>query len=100
MLSIQLDEKHEWWVSGKVFDRLFQSALDCGNMSPHLEHWRHVADANGGLDVSAMDPSEADGLVTALRHTAEGELARLGDVDPFSEDGSYRVSLLKLVEGP
>jgi len=99
MLSIRLNAKHEWWVSGKVFDRLFQSTLDSGRLAPGLEHWRHVADANGGLDVSAMDPSEAGELATALRQTAESELARLGDVDPGSEDGTYRVSLLKLVEG-
>jgi hypothetical protein len=36
--------------------------------------------------------------VTALRHTAERELPRLADTDPASEDGSYRIGLLKLLE--
>ncbi|MSQ48573.1 MAG: hypothetical protein EXR78_09380 [Deltaproteobacteria bacterium] len=67
-------------------------------MSSNLEYWRHVADANGGLDLSTMEPSETDELVTALRYTAERELARLGNVDPASEDGSYRIGLLKLLE--
>ena len=66
---------------------------------PHdLEKWRDVADANGGLDLTTMKPSEADTLVTALRHTAERELPRLADTDPASEDGSYRIGLLKLLE--
>ena len=98
MLSIRFNPKHEWWVSGTTFDRLFQLALDSGKMSPNLEHWRHVADANGGLDLSTMEPSETDELVAALRYTAERELARLGNVDPASEDEAYRIGLLKLLE--
>ena len=66
---------------------------------PHdLEKWRHVADANGWLDLTTMKPSEAGTLVTALRYTAERELPRLADTDPASEDGSYRIGLLKLLE--
>jgi hypothetical protein len=98
MLSIRFDAHHEWWVSGKVFERLFQSALDSGRMSPALEEWRHVTDANGGLDLSMLEPSEAKALVTALRDTAERDLARLGDIDPASEDGTYKASLQKLLE--
>jgi hypothetical protein len=98
MLSIQLNDKHEWWVSGKVFERLFQSALDGGKMPPDLEHWRHVADANGGLNLSRINPLEANEMVTALRDTAEREIARLRDADPATEDGSYCTSLLKLLE--
>ena len=57
---------------------------------PHdLEKWRDVADANGGLDLTTMKPSEAGTLVTALRYTAERELPRLADTDLASEDGSY-----------
>ena len=97
MLSISFDSDHEWWVSGKIFDRLFQSALDRG-MSPNLEQWRDVANANGGLDLSLIEPAEADELLAALRSTAERELARLEATDPASEDGSYRISLLKFME--
>lgn len=98
MLSIRFNLKHEWWVSGTTFDRLFQSALDSGKMPSRLEHWRHIADANGGLELSTMEQSEANELVTALRSTAESELNRLKNADPTSEDGSYCVSLIKLLE--
>ena len=98
MLSIRFNLEHDWWVSGKTFDRLFQSALDSGKMLPNLERWRHVANANGGLDLSIMEPSETDELVTALRYTAERELGHLGNIDLASEDGSYRIDLLKLLD--
>jgi hypothetical protein len=49
MLSICFADEHEWWVSGRVFERLFLSALEHGQLAPELEEWRHVADANGGL---------------------------------------------------
>jgi hypothetical protein len=97
MLSISFDSEHEWWVSGKIFERLFQSALDRG-MSPKLEQWRDVANANGGLDLTLMEPGEADELMTALRSAAERDLTQLGAADPASEDGSYRVGLLKLLD--
>ena len=96
MLSIRFGGDNEWWVSGGIFERLFQSALDHGKMSPELEYWRHVADANGGLDLSLLDASAANGLVKALRDTALHDLAKLGDVDDESEDGSYKASLLKI----
>jgi len=98
MLSICFGPENEWWVSGRNFHRLFQSALDDGKIPPALEHWRHVADANGGFDLSGMEPSDADQLTTALRQTAERELARLGNVSAASEAGDYRSSLLKLLE--
>jgi len=97
MLSIRFDADHEWWVSGKIFDRLFQSALDSG-MSSNLERWRDVANANGGFSLARMEPSQADELVTALRSTAERDLTQLGAADPTSEDGSYRIGLLKLLD--
>jgi hypothetical protein len=49
MLSIRFDEDHEWWVSGRVFERLFLSAREHGHLAPSLEEWRHIADANGGF---------------------------------------------------
>ena len=97
MLSIRFNGDHEWWVSGKIFDRLFQSALDNG-MSPNLEHWRDVANANGGFSVTRMERSQADELVTALRSAAERDLTQLGAADPATEDGSYCIGLLKLLE--
>jgi hypothetical protein len=100
MLSIRFSANNEWWVSGRIFDRLFQSALDSGKMSPKLEYWRHVADANGGLELSLLAPAEANELVKALRDTALRDLAKLGDVDAEaeSEDGSYKGSLLKMLK--
>ncbi|QRK11628.1 hypothetical protein JQX13_17075 [Archangium violaceum] len=98
MLSIHFDAEREWWVSGRIFERLFQSALDSGKMPSKLEQWLHVADANGGLDLSLLDPSEASELVTVLRDAALRDLAKLGDVDAESEDGAYRDSLLKMLK--
>jgi hypothetical protein len=98
MLSIRFSPEREWWTSGKIFDRLFQSGLDSAKIPPHLEHWRHVAHANGGFGFSGMEETEADQLTSALRDTAERELARLENVSPDSEAGAYRCSLLKLLE--
>ena len=97
MLSIRFDSRNEWWVSGGAFTRLFQAAQKDGLMAKDLEQWLHVADANGGLDVSQIAPAEAVRLATALRSTAEREVQRLRDLTPTSDDGSYRASLQKLL---
>ena len=99
MLTIQFNSKNEWWTSGKTFDRLFQAATDSGIIRPELEYWHHVANANGGFDLTNEEPSEADELLKALRDTAENELLKLKGVMPASEDESYRISLLKLLDG-
>lgn len=96
MLSIRLDSKREWWVSGKVFERLVQAALS-NRMPPHLEKWRHVADANGGFDLSEIDPAEAGELLANLRSTAAQEVQRLKDADERTDNGSYRISLQKFL---
>jgi hypothetical protein len=98
MISIQFRPDSDWWVSGKVLDRLFEAALHSGIMPPRLAKWHEVADANGGLDLSLIDPSDAKDLANALKLTAEGELSRLRDAEPASDDGSYRASLTKLLE--
>ena len=97
MLSIRFDQDHEWWVSGRVFERLFLSALEHGHLAPSLEEWRHVADANGGFSLARLEPAVARDLVTGLRAAANAELARLGDVDLHTQDGTYKVSLEKLL---
>ncbi|HEX2688567.1 MAG TPA: hypothetical protein VHN14_18190 [Kofleriaceae bacterium] len=97
MLSIRFDQDHEWWVSGRVFERLFMSALEHGHLAPSLEEWRHVADANGGFSLARLEPAVACNLVSGLRAAASAELARLGDVDLHTEDGTYKVSLEKLL---
>jgi len=99
MLSICFTEdlEHEWWVSSTVFERLFSSALEHGQLEPSLEEWRHVAAANGGLSFSDDERGVARELMTGLRAAASAELARLGDVDLQTEDGSYKVSLEKLL---
>ena len=98
MLSIRFGPEKEWWVSGKVFDRLFQFALDSGRIPPKAEVWRHIADANGGFGFKSMDWFEADQLRTGLREAAEHQLAGLENVSDESEAGTYRQSLLKLLE--
>jgi hypothetical protein len=100
MLSIRFGSEGEWWVSGKVFERLFQTALKDGSMPEHLEEWLYVADANGGLSVSHMAPDEAAQLIAALRSTAEREVEQLRDAGATTEDGSYRISLEKLLALP
>ena len=97
MLSIRFDKDHEWWVSGRVFERLFLSALEHGDLAASLEEWRHVADANGGFSLARLEPAIARDLTTGLRAAASAELTRLGDVDLQTEDGTYKVSLEKLL---
>jgi hypothetical protein len=98
MLSIRFGGEKEWWVSGKVFDRLFQFALDSERLPPGLEQWRHIADANGGFSFDSMDWFEADQLRRGLREAAQHQLTRLENVSDESEAGTYRASLLKLLE--
>ncbi len=95
MLSIRFDDEREWWVSGGVFEGLFLSALEHGQVSPELAEWRFVADANGGLSLN--NPGAATELATGLRAAAAAEVARLGDVDTQSEDGPCKESLEKLL---
>jgi hypothetical protein len=97
VLSIRFDAKTEWWVSGGTLARLFEVALRDGLMPAHLEQWLHIADANGGLDLSQLAPTEAADLAAALRSTAEREVQRLADTSETTPDGSYRVSLQKLL---
>jgi hypothetical protein len=99
MLSIRFadEHEHEWWVSSEVFERLFSSALEHGQLAPSLEEWRHVAAANGGLSFSDDERGVARELMTGLREAASAELARLGAVDLRTEDGTYKVSLEKLL---
>lgn len=96
-MSIRFDKDHEWWVSGRVFERLFLSALEHGHLAPSLEEWRHVADANGGFSLARLDPAVARDLKAGLRAAAIAELARLGEVDLHTLDGTYKVSLEKLL---
>jgi hypothetical protein len=91
------DTDHEWWVSGRVFERLFLSALEHGQLAPSLEEWRHVADANGGISFGEDEQDVARELMAGLRAAAIAELSRLGEVDLRTEDGTYKVSLEKLL---
>ena len=99
MLSICFteDHEHEWSVSSTVFERLFSSALEHGQFEPSLEEWRHVAVANGSLSFSDDERGVARELMTGLRAAASAALARLGDVDLRTEDGTCKVSLKKLL---
>lgn len=97
MLSILFDDNdaHEWWVSGRVFERLFLSALNHGHLAPALEEWRFVADANGGL--SQLEPEVARELLEGLRAAAHEEIARLRDAAPSSEEWGYRIDFEKFL---
>jgi len=97
MLSIQFGSDCEWWVSSDVFQRLFSSALEHGQLALSLDEWRHVAAANGGLSFDDSEREVAHELMTGLRAAASAELARLGDVDLYTEAGTYKVSLGKLL---
>lgn len=97
MLSIRFNHDHEWWVPDQVFDRLFTSALSHGQIAPDLEEWRDVAAANGGFSMSGIDPTVARDLAAGLRAAASAELARLGTVDLHTDDGTYKVSLERLL---
>lgn len=99
MLSICFTEghKHEWWVSSGVFDRLFSSALEHGHLAPSLEEWRYVAAANGGLSFGDDEQDVARELMAGLHAAAIAELVRLGNVDLRTEEGTYKVSLEKLL---
>jgi hypothetical protein len=97
MLSICFADDREWWVSRDVFERLFTSALEHRQLAPSLEEWRHVATANGGLSFDEDEQGVAWELMAGLRAAATAELARLGNVALQTEDGTYKVSLEKLL---
>lgn len=56
-----------------------------------------MADANGGLSFGDDEQDVARELIAGLRAAATAELARLGEVDLRTEDGTYKVSLEKLL---
>jgi hypothetical protein len=97
MLSIRFDSAREWWVPGRVFGRLFQSALASGQLGTDLSEWQHVANANGGVALADLEPAVARALTVGLRAAASAELIRLGDVDQHTDDGTYKASLEKLL---
>jgi hypothetical protein len=99
MLSIRFaeDSEHEWWVSSTVFERLFSSAIAHAQIPAALEEWRYIAAANGGLSFDEDEQDARDALMNGLREAAEAELARLGSVDLQSADGTYKISLEKLL---
>mgnify|MGYP001587245643 CR=1 FL=1 len=97
MLSIRFDNRREWWINGKAFDRLFESAVDRGHVPAALAHYQHVANANGGFSFDRMDPEAAVVLKDGLLAQASIDYAAFKDADPSTDDGSYRVSLGRLL---
>lgn len=97
MLSIWLDREREWWLPGRVFERLFRSALENGQLGADLGEWQHVADANGGVSLVDIEPAVARALTVGLRAAASEELVRLGNVDQHTDDGTYKASLEKFL---
>lgn len=98
MLSIKFDTQSEWWVPGKTFERLFHAALDAGDLPASFEEWMHIADANGGLDLSAVEPAVSGALVNGLRKAAVRDVSRYGDEAITSDDGDYALALRKFLE--
>jgi len=99
MQSITFGQGRDWWVPGRVFDRLLRSAEQSGRASGDTLRWLRVAEANYGLDVSTIEPASAADLVATLRDVARRDLAGLANVAPTDgEDGMYRSSLEKLLE--
>jgi hypothetical protein len=64
MLSIRFADGRGWSTSGKTFERLYRAALSRGTLEPKLDEWRHVADANDGLSLDAVDPRVASQLAS------------------------------------
>lgn len=93
MLTITFPNKNQWWVPGKVFDRLFTSALAAGDLPGDFVQWQHTANANGGLDFGQLDQNVAKALATGLNHAAQREAALFSEQDPSTEDGDYAASL-------
>lgn len=97
MLSIMFAENREWWVSGPVFERLFDAAMNEGFMPERLERWRHETDANGGIYLPDRPADDARTFIGALSRAARSELKKFADVDLDTQDGTYVVSLQKLL---
>jgi hypothetical protein len=98
MLSIKFDTQSEWWVPGKTFERLFRSAIGAGDLPASLEEWMHIADANGGLDLSVVEPAVSGALVNGLRKAATRDVARYGDEPITTEEGDYALALRKFLD--
>ncbi|GAB0104777.1 hypothetical protein JMUB6875_37520 [Nocardia sp. JMUB6875] len=94
MLSVRFGSEAEWWVSGAVFDRLFDAAVEYGVMPDDLADWRYVVDANGGMDVDEEQPQDAIRFRGALLESARLEL---DSVERTEDNRSYVTSLEKLV---
>jgi hypothetical protein len=97
MLAIQIDDHHLWWVQGRLFDRLIDATLADG-APEEMNTWRNRADANGGLDLTLLEPEKAEWLRSVLTTTAQREIARLGEPDPSTPDGGYVIALRRLLE--
>lgn len=67
-------------------------------MPERLERWRHEADANGGIFLPDRTPDDAGAFMLALSRAATSELASFSDVDCQTQDGTYVVSLRKLLD--
>jgi hypothetical protein len=63
----RFDDDHEWWVSGRVFERLFRFALAHVHLELSLEDRRHVTDANGGSSWADIEPAIARDLKAGPR---------------------------------
>ena len=98
MLSIRVAEGREWWVSGTILDRLFHAAIGDSAKPTELENWWHVINANGGLDLSLLDASDAGELLRVLFETADRESALLSEESLALESKAYRAGLARLLE--
>jgi hypothetical protein len=99
MQLVVFGPEREWWVPGRVWDRLFQS-VEATPPPDEVLYWFRVTDANNGIDLDEdLEPELRPGFVATIRQAAQRELALVGDVDPQDgEDGMYRSALERLLE--
>lgn len=101
MQLIVFGPDREWWVPGRVWDRLLQAVEEQSSLTPEeVLYWFRVTDANNGIDLDEdLDQGLRDPFVSTLGLVAEREHALVAEVDiNDGEDGMYRSALERLLE--
>lgn len=66
-------------------------------MPSRLAHWGDIADANGGLSVTAYDLKDRQDFEGVLLPMAQQEIGKLGPESGSPADTTYRTRLAALV---
>jgi hypothetical protein len=101
MQLITFGPDREWWVPGRVWDRLFSAVEEQSSSTPEeVMYWFRVTDANNGIDLDEdLEPGLRGPFVTTLGRVAEREHALVAEIDVNDgEDGMYRSALERLLE--